>query len=484
MASEREMIFTTAIRDAAPRLDRRLAALQQRLRDDRASLRLHTGRLHVLPLTLSIRVPATSPLAWLQNQPRNHRYYWQARDGRLELAGSGAAVTVVSTEPGAVADAYRQIAEIQQAAADDELWFLGGQAFDPEAPLDSVWSNFPVLSFAVPEVLLVRRDDACTVTCAVPVKRDTTLDVVHARFEQLLAGLDLRIAEVGDFRPAGIRSRTDLPDPDSWREQVDRALTSIGAGDLDKIVLTRRSDLLLEQTIDPVACLRSLTGSNPNCFGFLVETVPGSVFLGVSPERLFRLDRGRLETEAVAGTALRDNSAPDAGTAGDSLLACEKNRREHEFVRQFIVRQLATLCRRVDTPVQRSLLRLSNVSHIAAQFSGELAPDRNLFDVVSRLHPTPAVCGTAPGAALATIRHEESYARGWYTGVVGLIGREFAELAVAIRSAVFAGQRVSLFAGAGIVPGSQARQEWRELEAKIRPFLETLAGSTKSGLQA
>ena len=79
------------------------------------------------------------------------------------------------------------------------------------------------------------------------------------------------------------------------------------------------------------------------------------------------------------------------------------------------------------------------------------------------------------------LREIEGFDRGWYASGVGVIGQQTAELAVAIRSALVTDEMISLFAGAGIVKGSDPELEWQELEHKISVGLKVFArGASES----
>ena len=97
-------------------------------------------------------------------------------------------------------------------------------------------------------------------------------------------------------------------------------------------------------------------------------------------------------------------------------------------------------------------------------------------DIVSTLHPTPAVGGSPTREAVAWIRANEPFARGWYAGPIGWVGYDSSEFAVAIRSALIDGTSLSVYTGAGIVPGSDPAREWQEIEDKMGTFLHVLAG--------
>ena len=90
------------------------------------------------------------------------------------------------------------------------------------------------------------------------------------------------------------------------------------------------------------------------------------------------------------------------------------------------------------------------------------------------MHPTPATAGEPVAAALRLVSELEPFDRGWYAGPVGWVGRDASEFAVALRCGLVAPKSLVLFAGAGIVPGSDAESEAREIENKLEPFIRLL----------
>ncbi len=438
---------------------RRFHALQRKLGD---------GREH-LPLTVSVPVGEVQFLTWLRRQPAGRRYYWSSRDGQYELAATGDALRVGSDAAGGVDRAYDRIEEILVATADEAVVFMGGQAFDPNGPTDDLWSGFPVLEFTIPTTMLCRRGaDVSLILCVAIDGQSREVDV-RDEFAARLERVVLPRETVAAAATGPCIRRVDLPGRGDWEAGVADTLAAVTRGEVEKVVLTRRTRLDFEEAVDPVACLETLALANPRCFVHLIEPRAEAAYLGLSPELLFRLEGNRLETEAVAGTATV------AGAQG--LLACEKNGREHRIVLDHLVDRLSALSSRVAAPTPRRLMKLRNVAHLAAGLSCELAPDRTLGEIVAALHPTPAVCGTSPETALATIRRNEPFGRGWYTGIVGTISCRRVELAVAIRSALVADKQLTAFAGAGIVAGSVPAHEWQELESKIQPVLDSFAGA-------
>ncbi|MCP3860935.1 MAG: hypothetical protein GY704_14880, partial [Phycisphaeraceae bacterium] len=243
---------------ALENLDRRLSLLLERLDD----------RITALPLSATFAIPETDLLAWLKHRKGTRRQYWSSRQGDLELAGSGTALEVASDENLTLNAAYADITAILARAEQPDRRFLGGQVFDPASPLTAPWSRFSKLSYAIPAILLSRRDTQCSVTITTKISTDSTPDQVRSDLRTLAGQLtDLTDGPTG-YAPAALAGRADLPEYAEWRDGLERMLTEIDSGALQKIVLARRTDLTLDRELEPTDLLAELTRRNPNCFGF------------------------------------------------------------------------------------------------------------------------------------------------------------------------------------------------------------------------
>jgi menaquinone-specific isochorismate synthase len=157
------------------------------------------------------------------------------------------------------------------------------------------------------------------------------------------------------------------------------------------------------------------------------------------------------------------------------LLDSEKDLREHACVRDSILRRLEQVGILGIADQGPRILPLANVQHLHTPIHAEVGESVHLLEVLSELHPTPAVGGTPREAALSRIRELEQMDRGLYAGVVGWFNHlNEGEMVVGIRSALIDGRRAKLYAGAGIVDGSEPEKEMRETELKLRALLETL----------
>ncbi len=267
-------------------------------------------------------------------------------------------------------------------------------------------------------------------------------------------------------RPAGHGADST---PDQWEDAVQRALTEIRAGAVEKVVLARSRAIDLARRVDPAAAFAALRDAHPACYRFLYWDEGGALFLGASPERLVSLRQGVVRADAVAGTATV-GAAEGAGKL--RLLDQAKDRREQEVVLRAILAAIGSICSDVTAPDTPSLQELRHLVHLRTEVVGTAPAGTHVLDLVARLHPTPAVAGTPLDAALRLIESLEPRQRGWYAGPIGWVDAAGdGDFAVGIRSALVQGNQALLYAGAGIVEGSIASREWEECTAKMR-FVE------------
>jgi menaquinone-specific isochorismate synthase len=234
--------------------------------------------------------------------------------------------------------------------------------------------------------------------------------------------------------------------------------------------------LELTETITPFALVEILAGGAPACFHFCLQpTANSGAFLGASPELLFRREGTRLESEAVAGTRPRSLDTVEDERLESQLLKMSKEQLEHRLVVDSLETTFCELCADFSQDTAPSVLKLSRVQHLRTAFSGQLNEGVGDDAILRAFHPTPATCGSPCAAAARFIAVNELFDRGWYAGPVGFVSRDEAEFAVAIRSMLWLGRKTHVFAGAGIVDGSESEREWSELEDKIAGVLHLLA---------
>jgi menaquinone-specific isochorismate synthase len=195
--------------------------------------------------------------------------------------------------------------------------------------------------------------------------------------------------------------------------------------------------------------------------------------LGASPETLVRVDSGRVAARVLAGTAARGGDAEEDRWAASALAASAKDVAEHAFAVDSVLDALRPHCGDVRAG-EAFTLRLPNLWHLASEVEGTLDDGADSLALLDGLHPTAAVAGTPTPDAVQLISELEPFDRGRYAGPVGWIdGAGNGTWAIALRCARVDGAgRITAYAGAGIVAGSDPAAELAETELKFRPVME------------
>lgn len=269
-----------------------------------------------------------------------------------------------------------------------------------------------------------------------------------------------------------ILQRRDTPTPLEWRENIQRACRECERRSLDKIVLARKTTLEASEQIDPWSLAGHLLKIDPSSTIFVFQINSKHAFIGASPEILFHRIGRSLYTEALAGTLPRGQDSQEDAMLEKQLIHRDKERREFSHVEQFIRNSIEALGA---SPLQASPIKIHKtpyVQHLHRSFRIELLNTIGDIDIIRSLHPTPALGGFPREKAMELLHSLENFDRGWYGAPLGMLGSRETFLSVAIRSAFIEGSQIHLFAGTGIVEGSDSDKEWEELEHKIRLYTE------------
>ena len=259
-----------------------------------------------------------------------------------------------------------------------------------------------------------------------------------------------------------------------WAGAVAEAIDAIAAGQVDKVVLARDMEARTEQEIDPRWPLRRLAERYPGCFTFSVDGL-----IGATPELLVRREKGLVTSRVLAGTIRRTgDDARDLSLAA-SLARSSKDLEEHEYAVRSVADALTPHCTSTNVPESPFVLHLPNVMHLATDVTGVLADASSSLALAEALHPSAAVCGTPTEDAAELIDRLEGMDRGRYAGPVGWIDAEGdGEWGLALRCGHLDPadpHGIRLFAGCGIVAGSDPEAELAESVAKLVPMRDALA---------
>jgi isochorismate synthase len=269
---------------------------------------------------------------------------------------------------------------------------------------------------------------------------------------------------------------TAVPPRESYASAVDAALDRLRDGGLDKVVLARTMEVDAGRALDPRRLVHRLRAVDPDCFAFAAPTGTGSILVGASPELLVSRHGSEVRANPLAGSAPRAGDPDEDRANAEALGSSAKDRQEHAIVVEAVFAALHPLCTELHHDADPVLLPTANVWHLSTRFRGRLRePAPSALELAAALHPTPAVAGTPTPSALEVIAALEPFDRGCYAGPVGWVDADGdGEWALALRCAELAGERATLFAGAGIVPDSDPALELDETERKFRAFLDSL----------
>lgn len=457
---------------------------------------------------IAVPAPVAAAAAILDGGRDQPRVAWSS--GELTLAGIGCARELRGSGAGRWDDIVRGARALDvtgaviagEPAALAALGaarprLIGGAAFAPGAADRAPWLGFGDAWFVLPRWTYVASGGRAQLVLVVDARDAADPARWHDELARHLAGFAAAAARPPvPAQPALVElQRAGAAE---WRDQILAITDAIARGACSKIVAARTCTVALAGAVRAGDLLAALDHRHADCARVLIQPPGAGALVAATPERLIRRDGELVWCDALAGTRSIHPAAPAApaaqatGLAGPGdpasaaardrriaeasaeLLASQKDRREHDLVVDAIRDALADWAE-VDAPDAPDVRVLRHVVHLHTPFRARLRAPRHVLELVARLHPTPAVGGTPRELAIEWIRSREPVARGWYAAPVGWFDLDGnGELAVAIRSGVLAGNRAHLWAGAGIVAGSDPDRELAETEIKLRAMLGAL----------
>jgi isochorismate synthase len=398
--------------------------------------------------------------------------------GRAGMAGRGCA-QVIDWPAGDPAGAARQAAAALAAVeVDDEVRVPGSGAVAvvalPFAPGGGA-------RLVVPEVIAGRSPDGTrwiTVVADDGVSHDGVSDdgvsddgatgIGDARPDPAAPeAADLVGPRTGGAQPQRYTVTTAHP-PEWWCELVGRATKAMAGGAFEKVVLARQLEVSTDQPIDRYAVLDRLRTAYPGCH---IVGIGG--FVAASPELLVSVSGDIVRSHPMAGTAPRGGDPATDQRLAASLLASAVYRHEHQVTIDVVHDTLLGWCSYVDYEAEPSV---ANLQHLATLVEGRLShPTPSVLDLVAALHPTPAVAGRPLDRAVRWIGEHEGIDRGRYAGTAGWVdGAGNGAWAVSVRCAELEGATARVWAGNGIVAGSDPQTELAETRVKLQAMLSAL----------
>ncbi len=403
---------------------------------------------------------------------------------RLSL-GLGRATEYESASPASLSKkSARKALGLHGSSPSDasQVLIMGGWPFSPSGRggRRDPWFDLPRSRWVVPALTLVSECGKTQLTLTVladPRSDDEgRLTAYYGRLVKALLAAE-QVEREGGANPASpaLTSTTAIPSERSWISAAEQALESISGNQVRKVVLSRSVRLVFDGELQPSAIARKLLTFNPDCTVFAVKR-RNSVFLGATPEALLTAKDGLIEIDCLAATAPRGRNDAEDGSIGAELLADGKSREEHKIVVQAAVRSISPFSSQIEVAQSPTLKKLATIQHLYTPVKARLLPDQDIWSVALSLWPNPAIAGEPKERAIRWIQDFEPFNRGWFAGVVGCLRGDFQDgrLVIGIRSGLVRKNEAVIYAGAGLVAGSDPGKELEETGWKLETMRRSL----------
>lgn len=392
----------------------------------------------------------------LSNMSTSNYFYFKNKECTHEFLGLGEYHSFSSV---------LDLETIEKWSLANPRWFFSyTQHFNRHSSEDMIWSDFAPFQVTLHTITFVRHLDRYSVIVLIPhndslmVRKQSLNDVENILNLVSPSKQKLTLKEV-----------TEIPSDKDWEELINKAVSDIKDGEMDKVVLARKKISTYNRPIHARDLLKIFREKGENCYHILVRQNPNALFMSMTPERLFSVNNKNIEIDAIAGTRKRGPDKSSDDLLAEELQSDPKELHEHRLVSEQVDRHLREWARAVKVE-RENILKLKNVQHLYTKFSAEIKSGINISTLIEGLHPTAAIGGFPKSEAMDFIEENEPFARGLYASPMGVIQGTFVDMAVAIRSSLWKGNVCHSFAGAGIVADSQPAKEWEETSKKLNSF--------------
>lgn len=385
------------------------------------------------------------------------RYIWRSKNSSRIYCGIGRMIS------------FEDISSALKPAAGLRLFVsLAFETIESGCSLKGIWDGFAAQEVVLPQIEICQADNECQLTLRILANQDHSTEA----FKRLLNSIEnLQKKTVSENFPSQVKLNLSTS-KNQWQKATKTVLKRIAEGFADKVVLSRAISFQTQEKFSLYQLLNETAALEESSFYFAQVNENGKAFVGRSPERLLRWQNKKVFVDAIAGTRRRLQNKAGENDSETELIESIKDQREHSYVADFVKEILVKHCDEVEQTENFQLLTLKNVIHMRSQFEGKLKADTSPVSLLNDLHPTPAVCGTPSDLAATLVKEVESFDRGLFAGAQGILDSESGDFCIAIRSALSQKHSLSIFAGAGIVTGSEAELEWEETRLKMKNFTD------------
>ncbi|PIG92486.1 isochorismate synthase [Gloeocapsopsis sp. IPPAS B-1203] len=434
-------------------------------------------------VNISLEVEDVDPLVVLQEieQPNQLSFYFENKSNKSAIAAIDAVAQLQTSGVNRFSQAQKFVnscldkiikVDTSNEASTGPHFFCSFSFFNETAQIDY---PFPAATIFLPRWQISRYGDRCILVANFLIEQETNLSRLYQDWCQKIRTINLlKLQSNPENNYNSISRNQQIKNIKNFKQSIISSLKLIESNYFQKIVLAHPLDVSCETPFNLFQSLENLRNIHPGCYVFAVSNGKGQNFLGASPERLISIDNQQLNTDALAGSAPRGKTLAEDTKLANCLLNSEKERHEHRVVIDFITQCLYELGI-VPQTLSPRLRQLSNIQHLWTPIQAKLPANVHPLEIVAALHPTPAVAGVSRDVACTKIQDYETFERGLYAAPLGwLDDRGNCEFIVGIRSALIDRDRARLYAGAGIVAGSNPDREIAEIQLKLQALLKAL----------
>ena len=388
--------------------------------------------------------------AYFQNRYHNiPKFFWN-QPGGLEIAGIDILMSSDFTslqEFHELSNYYQKILEQIKADLDIPIIFIRSSFNMTLESSNSTLSKMSTGKIFIPKYLYINRAG---------IKNLFTINHADSNYQIEPIEHDVFNQELK------IQSETSKKD---FYDMIEDSKNLIDNTELEKIVISRKKTYDFDFNYkEQLNFINRSENQFPECTTFLYDFKDGGIFFGSTPETLFKTNNNQFYSEALAGTY--DPSVDKASS---------KEIKEHDFVVSYLKKEISNFSYDENIQAEPHLISLGKIKHLKTEIKSKLKEEVNPFEIIYKLHPTPAVAGYPKNIAINNINKLEDHDRGWYSGPIGWISTQYnSEFKVAIRSGFAKKGQVDIFAGCGITEDSQNDVEYNESEMKFNSILSVL----------
>lgn len=396
-------------------------------------------------------------------------FYFEQPDKEITYCGLGSLISFSSDKDYGFTQLGEKVKnislEINEPEFKDLLFpvVLGGMKFPKSSSVsDDGWCDYKNSDWFVPEYLLLIKKGKCRFISFGTEKANAgkSFDEFKCKLEN---SKEKKTANKPEVYPIQNISKY------KWHLLVDNAVSEIKKNTFSKVVLSRKAGIDIIGEMNFRSVMEELRDSYVTCTLFIFKS-GGSHFFGATPEKAASFMNGIAEFDALAGSAPRGFDKLTDSRYEKYLLNSTKDRDEHNYVISYIKNESASLVK--DFVITETVVKkLNNIQHLFTGISAEIKEPSFMFPLLDKVIPTPAVCGLPKESALDFIIENEGYSRGLYAGTIGWFNLNYeGEFMAALRSALYKNNKLSIFAGCGIVENSDPATEYEETELKMQPI--------------